>query len=218
MNGVKQGSVLSPTLFCIYLDELLHRLETGRAGCRMGTRFCGALAYADDLTLISPSIKGLQSMIRACEEFGVEYDIVFNSAKTVCIMFGPNIVTPSIFMSGVQLVWKSKVKHLGNMLNSKLNDIIHKRGCLYQCVNKVIALFSSLPSSTVHNLFHTYCSTFYGSQLWNLNSVMVNDIYLLLMLLGKNHCAAFGIYHIERTLTSYLLLAPVRHIYQFNLY
>ena len=181
MNGVKQGRVLSPTLFCIYLDELLHRLKTGRAGCRMGTRFCGALAYADDLTLISPSLKGLPSMIRACEEFGVEYDIVFNGSKAVCIMFGPNIVTSSIFMSGVQLVWKSKVKHLGNTLNSKLNDkddIIHKRGCFYQCVNKVIALFSSLPSSIVDNLFHTYCSSFYGSQLRNLNSVMVNDIYV----------------------------------------
>ena len=154
-------------------------------------------------------------MIRACEVFGVEYDIVFNGSKTVCIMFGPNIVTSSIFMSGVQLVWKSKIKHLGYMLNSKLkdkDDIIHKRGCFYQCVNKVIALFSSLPSSIIDNLFHTYCSSFYGSQLWNLNSVMVNDIYVAWQKSLRH------IWNMPYRTHTNLLLAPVRHIYQFNLY
>ena len=52
-NGVKQGGNLSSTFFCIYLDELLHRLEADRAWCHIGTQFYGGLAYADDLTLVS---------------------------------------------------------------------------------------------------------------------------------------------------------------------
>ena len=106
----------------ILVLKLANRLETNRAGCRTGTKFCGALAYADDLTLISPSIKGLQSMINICETFSVEYDVVFNETKTVCIMFGKNEVTPVVYMSNVKLVWKLKVKHLGNIINSDLSD------------------------------------------------------------------------------------------------
>ena len=37
-NGDKQGSILFPTLFCIYLDKLLHRIEADRAGSRIGRR------------------------------------------------------------------------------------------------------------------------------------------------------------------------------------
>ena len=181
LNGVKQGSIISPSLFCIYLDVLLNRLETNRAGCRIGTKFCGALAYADDLTLISPSIKGLQSMINICETFSVEYDVVFNETKTVCIMFGKNEVTPVVYMSNVKLVRKLKVKHLGNIINSDLSDnddINYKCGCFYQYVNRLIVLFGSLPSHIIDRLFHTYCSSFYGSQLWNLNGKFITDIYV----------------------------------------
>ena len=52
-NGVKQGGVLSPLLFAIYTDSLLKRLEESGVGCHMGGHFTGALAYADDITLLS---------------------------------------------------------------------------------------------------------------------------------------------------------------------
>ena len=81
-NGVKQGSILSPVLFSVYLDKLLNALENHKTGCRIGRKFCGALAYADDLTLISPTVQGLQSMITLCEKFGLEYSIKFNDEKT----------------------------------------------------------------------------------------------------------------------------------------
>ena len=42
-NGVKQGGVISPILFCVYIDELLVKLENSGVGCYMGRRFCGAL-------------------------------------------------------------------------------------------------------------------------------------------------------------------------------
>ena len=52
-NEVKQGKVLSPILFAIYTDGLLKRLEETGVGCHMGSRFTGALAYADDITLLA---------------------------------------------------------------------------------------------------------------------------------------------------------------------
>ena len=54
-NGVRQGAILSPSLFCVYLDELLHRLRDNGVGCFVGGVFLGACGYADDVTLLAPS-------------------------------------------------------------------------------------------------------------------------------------------------------------------
>jgi retron-type reverse transcriptase len=40
-NGVKQGGVLSPILFTIYIDELLNELRKSGLGCHIGQQFCG---------------------------------------------------------------------------------------------------------------------------------------------------------------------------------
>ena len=40
-NGVRQGSVLSPVLFAVYLDGLLQKLSKTGVGCYWGTHFVG---------------------------------------------------------------------------------------------------------------------------------------------------------------------------------
>ena len=74
-NGVKQGGVLSPILFAIYTDGLLKRLQETGVGCHMGHRFSGA----DDITLLSPSRSGMAILVKVCEKYAAEYDIIFNS-------------------------------------------------------------------------------------------------------------------------------------------
>jgi len=36
LNGVKQGGIVSPVLFCIYIDGLLQKLKDSNAGCSIG--------------------------------------------------------------------------------------------------------------------------------------------------------------------------------------
>jgi len=67
---VKQGGILSPTLFCIYMDETLYKLKVSNVGCYIGNVFLGGLGYADDLCLLSPN-----------RGFSKENDVVFNSSK-----------------------------------------------------------------------------------------------------------------------------------------
>ena len=54
-NGTRQGSVMSPTLFCVYLDELIIELRKLGLGCYMAGLWMGACSYADDLLLLAPS-------------------------------------------------------------------------------------------------------------------------------------------------------------------
>jgi hypothetical protein len=49
-----EGGVLSPILFCIYMDELIKWLEKSGIGCHLGNKYVGALAYVNDLTLWAP--------------------------------------------------------------------------------------------------------------------------------------------------------------------
>ena len=52
--GVRQGGVLSPILFCIYVDCIVQRLESSKLGCWIGELYVGCILYADDLTLGRP--------------------------------------------------------------------------------------------------------------------------------------------------------------------
>ena len=47
-------------------------------GCRLPGKFVGALAYADDITLLCPSLHGLQEMVNICADFGTDYHVTFN--------------------------------------------------------------------------------------------------------------------------------------------
>ena len=53
-NGVRQGGVLSPMLFAVYIDSLLEMLEASGVGCYSGGCFVGAVCYADDIVLLAP--------------------------------------------------------------------------------------------------------------------------------------------------------------------
>jgi len=58
-KGVRQGGIISPILFCIYIDGLLHRLNKLAIGCFIVSIFVGALAYADDIVLLAPSTSAM---------------------------------------------------------------------------------------------------------------------------------------------------------------
>ena len=80
-NGVKQGGVISPILFCIYIDSLLVELEKSCVGCYMGGVYAGAFGYADDLKLLTPTVQALHILTGICVRYATKYDIMFNGKK-----------------------------------------------------------------------------------------------------------------------------------------
>ena len=85
-NGVKQGGILSPIMFVLYMDEMFIRLKATGYGCYIGRLFCGSLGYADDSMLLAPSVCSLKLMLDIVNKYGIEYDVLFNPEKKQVIM------------------------------------------------------------------------------------------------------------------------------------
>ena len=88
-NGVRQGGVLSPYLFAVYLDELSTQLGSARVGCTVGNMVMNHLMFADDVCVFSPSISGPQCLLNIGGDYAAEHKITFNCNKTIGVLFCP---------------------------------------------------------------------------------------------------------------------------------
>ncbi|NXM09834.1 PO21 protein, partial [Tyrannus savana] len=67
--GVKQGDPMSPLLFNLAIDPLLCKLEECGKGFQQGRNTVTAMAFADDLVLLSGSWEGMETNIKILETF-----------------------------------------------------------------------------------------------------------------------------------------------------
>ena len=72
-------SGFSPSLFSVYMDNLLSCVRKSGVGCHVGGVFAGAVWYADDLLLLAPSRSEMQKMLKICEEYAMENNRQFST-------------------------------------------------------------------------------------------------------------------------------------------
>ena len=123
---VRQGSVLSPSIFTIYLDDLLKELRQQGLDCYMGGLWIGAVAFEDDLLLMAPNRSAIAKMLEIFENYGNNLNLVFSTdndplkSKTI-FMTGQrlrNVPKPSpLCLYEKNLPWVSHASHLGHELH-----------------------------------------------------------------------------------------------------
>ena len=80
-KDVRQGGILSPRLFALYVNLLTNKLIACKAGCYFNDMCLHHDLYADDICLIvyySTICKSMQSLLYVCYEYGTDNDILFN--------------------------------------------------------------------------------------------------------------------------------------------
>ncbi len=87
LNVVKQDGVLSPILFVVYIDGILDRLKESGIGCYLSNSYVGAIAFADDIKMLCPTLSGMQLMYNICDNYAEEYNIKFNGSKSCLRLF-----------------------------------------------------------------------------------------------------------------------------------
>ena len=71
LSGVRQGGVLSPHLFAIYVNDLILKLRETKNECYIADVFLACIVYADDICLLAPCRSALQKLIDNCESYGI---------------------------------------------------------------------------------------------------------------------------------------------------
>ena len=190
-NGVKQGMVLSALLYCIYCSQLMVRLREKRTGCWINCDYLGILSYSDDNLLLSPSLDGLQDMLKTCEDYAREHNLTFSThlsprkSKTKCLSFlHKKRPLRQLQLCGNNLPWVDSALHVGNKITDDMNgmkqDIREKRARYIQKNNEICQEFHFAHPKTKFQINSIWNCHFSGCQIWDLfckESEMVEASY-----------------------------------------
>ena len=190
VNGTRQGSILSPALFALYVDELLVELRRLGIGCHVAGVYMGAVGFCDDLLLMSPTREGMQVMLDTCQRFAAKYNLKFSTdpnpvkSKTKCIFVvgrSRNALKPApLFLDGKELPWVESALHLGNTIHesgSMDKDAKVKRAAFIRESTDLRETFGFASPTEVLRAVKLYAGSHYGSSLWKLGGESAGQYY-----------------------------------------
>ncbi len=123
--GVKQGCLLSPLLFGIFMDDFeLHVQRTVSPALAQVPQLCGSpvppLLFANDMLLMSTSVAGLNAQLQSLQTYSDAKKLTANAAKTQVIIMRPGggsggrLAAAEVFCyGGQQLEVVKTIKYLG---------------------------------------------------------------------------------------------------------
>ena len=128
-NGLRQGCILSPQLFNIYIDGLSNILNISSIGGSIRGKRINHILYADDLCIVRLSSAGLQQLRSICDQYSAKHSITLNVKKSVCMFFiicsikKTSDITNVVLSSNI-IDYVHKTKYLGVLLFSDMKTYI----------------------------------------------------------------------------------------------
>jgi hypothetical protein len=123
-NGVKQGCVLSPTLFNLVVVDLDIQIN-GCGGINTGLTSVNGLYYADDIVLFANCENDLVKMLATADNFAKKWGLKFNSKKSQVLVVGKRVSNRLWPLGDVMLTEVQSYKYLGVYINRFMKDNNH---------------------------------------------------------------------------------------------
>jgi hypothetical protein len=139
--------------------------------------------------LVAHSIRNIYKIL-ICDEFSIEYNVLFNASKSKCIYLYPksrsnlllhryNVCDLHFTINGKAIEFVDSYKHLGHVISSDTTDdidISEKRAVFIGQANNIICYFAKLNAAIKYRLFTSYCTSFFGCELWRITNDSIDNI------------------------------------------
>jgi hypothetical protein len=173
-------------LFSIFINDLLLDLDVADCGASIASLHVSNFAYADDVTVFSPTITGLQSLIDKCASYSNVFRFSFGIKKTRCMIVGKNHFhnEPEWTLNGTKIENASHVEILGNVFSHDLKSCMHVdkriskcRGSYYN-MSSIGMSYPGLSSDAKSYLWKYVCvpSLIYGIDAMCIDRLLLNKL------------------------------------------
>lgn len=191
------------------MNDLIVELSSKKIGCRIDDVSINNISYADDMVLLSPTVRALRELLECCESYAQAHGLLYNVRKSEFLIFKadggkcPESV-PAIKLNGNELKRVYQFKYLGHYVTDDLRDQVdierERRALAVRC-NMLARRFARCSEQVKITLFKAYCQVFYTCSLWTNYTqrtisalrVQYNNGFRMLMGLPR-FCSASGMF------------------------
>lgn len=177
--GLKQGCLLSPLLFNLYINDLVHEMKQLNVGVEIGDEKICVLMYADDVILFANNEEELQSLLSCLALWCDRNGLKINKDKSKIIHFRRPASQRSNFVfscGDIHLDYTHQYKYLGLILNEHLDFNITAKA-VAQSASRALGLliakfkaYGGFPFGTFTRLYDStvYSVISYGASIWGI--------------------------------------------------
>ena len=199
-NGVRQGAILSPLEFIVFLDDLYDALIAAYPGVLLGTDRDAprlhVLFYADDIAIFAESESDMHAALAALQSWASKWRLRFSIGpeKSAVMELFPNTASGQspFVLDGQQMPWVTEYRYLGVLIDNRLSLCGHIRHLRSRAHAKFWQLCGwarreGLPLHVLHKIVHAYVmpACLFGSELLCASPQRCADITRLQREIGR---------------------------------